>query len=106
MSAEAGETGLAQAGSKIQFHESIEFGVRFFNLNTKVFEMLTLRASVIENLRIDLILGLQTVGKHNLLPKLTTLCGSCTPRVGGCSAPLIGGECTPLGGAAQKAGRA
>ena len=79
VSAEAGETGLAQAGSKIQFHESIEFGVRFFNLNTKVFEILTLRASVIENLRIDLLLSLQTVGKHKLLPKLKRLCVVVAP---------------------------
>ena len=41
VSADAGETGLAQNGSTIQFHESINFGVRFFNLNTKVFETLT-----------------------------------------------------------------
>ena len=78
-----GEVGLAQQGTSLLFHQHVSFVVRFFNLSLNVYEILSLHASVIEDLRIDVILGLPTVGKHSLLPKLTPqLCGNCTPHSG------------------------
>ena len=79
---ESGEVGLAQQKLAIQFHQHVAFAVRFFNLSLNVYETIFLSATVIEDLRIDVILGLPTVGKYGLLPKLTDLCKCCTPTSG------------------------
>ena len=79
----SGEVGLAQQNAAIQFHQHLSFCLRYVNSNLGMFESLTLSATIINDLRIDVILGLPTVGKYNLLPKLTNLCGCCcTPKIG------------------------
>ena len=87
----SGEVGLAQQGAAIQFHEHLSFRLRFFNSNLGTFETLTLSATIIDNLRLDVILGLPTVGKYSLLPKLTHLCGCCTPLDGAAQEPGVRG---------------
>ena len=69
----SGEVGLAQQGAAIQFHKHLSFRLRFVNSNLGTFETLTLSATIINDLRIDVILRLPTVGKYDLLPKLTNL---------------------------------
>ena len=96
---ESGEVGLAQQGKAIQFHQHLSFELRFVNSKLGIFEVLSLCATIIEDLRIDVILGLPTVGKYRLLPKVTTLCGDCSPP-GGATTLCV--DCTPLGGAAQE----
>ena len=87
----SGEVGLAQQGAAITFHEHLSFRLRFLNSNLMVFETLTLSATIIDNLRLDVILGLPTVGKYLLLPKLTHLCGCCTPQGGAPQGPGVRG---------------
>ena len=87
----SGEVGLAQQGVAIQFHEHLSFRLRFFNSNLSSFETLNLSATIIDNLRLDVILGLPTVGKHSLLPKLTHLCGCCTLLGGAAQSPGVFG---------------
>ena len=87
----SGEVGVAQQGAAIKFNEHLSFRLRFYNSNLAVFETLTLSATVIDNLRLDVILGLPTVGKYSLLPKLTYLCGCCTPLDGAAQEPGVRG---------------
>ena len=54
----SGEVGLAQQGAAIQFHKHLSFRLRFVNSNLGTFEILTLSATIINDLRIDVILGL------------------------------------------------